>query len=608
VQAEDRVMISPLSTQVSRENEFVHPKARLDRIVIQLALLASGVTVLAFVGFAALVGTFLPYHVWDAMSYGYWSREIADTGYFHFHFADLNDTFYQRPLFYVLQGWIWRTAGFHVSAGRLLALAFTILLIVSVAAIARRTSLGWFGAALAALVCISIADVQQYSVAGLTDMPAAAMVAFTALLLWRRQTRATAIGLAITSGLTTLSKSTALIALAGLAAGMLLEPGSPLRTRLVRTAPLVFGASAGLAYFAYEAARLHEPFLQFMRSGSIGYFGELARAARGDALLRMDVLGVDLRILLWFAVLYASLRIIRMRHPQAALAAAGLAVATSWALPALSEGGSSLGPFAGGLDRHAVVFVALAALLPLAAFARNTVPDIVVLARLLLWGIPITVTWLISAAYTTRYTSPAWPALVLLITFALGLVAEGAWRLVPALAAAPVAVLIVVAALGFPHIDAGLSGSITKPRSRSVWDAFWDAGPSGWRDAEKMRALATGPLDEEVKAVSAHLGPDDGTVISSDDRLPFFFGRRVVSSYPAQCSQLRGHRVFVLLLDRDTATQMERQHPHSSKPGFWESCRSPSLVAVREAVGSFVAYVTEPQSESARSEPRPPPG
>jgi hypothetical protein len=41
-------------------------------------------------------------------------------------------------------------------------------------------------------------------------MPAAAMVAFTALLLWRRQTRASAIGLAITSGLTALSKSTAL--------------------------------------------------------------------------------------------------------------------------------------------------------------------------------------------------------------------------------------------------------------------------------------------------------------------------------------------------------------------------------------------------------------
>jgi hypothetical protein len=551
--------------------------------------MVSGATVVAFIGFAALIAIVLPYRIWDAMAYGYWSREIADAGYFQFHFAGLSDTYYQRPLFYVLQGWIWRAVGFHVAAGRLLSLAFTVLLIASVAAIARRTRLGWLGAALAALVCIGIADLQQFAVAGLTDVPAAAMVAFTAFLLWRRQTPLTAIALGIVSCLTAVSKSTALIPLAGLAVGMLLGPRAALRSRLVRTAPLVLGAVIGIAYFAYEAARLNEPFLRFMRSGSLGYFGELARAARRDALLRMDILGVDLRLVLWFAVLYAGLRIVRVPHTQSVLAAAPLAVAGSWALPALSDGGSALGPFAGGLDLHALVFVAFAALLPLAALARETVPDAVVLARLLLWGLPITVIWLLNAAYTTRYTSPGWPAFVLLITFALGLVAEGARRLVPALAAAPFAVLIVAAVLGFPHVDAAIAGPISKPRSQSLWDSFWAAGPSGWRDGARMRSLALGPLDDEVRAVSGRLGPGD-TVISSDDRLPFFFGRQVVPAYPAECSELRGHRVFVLVLSADTATQMERQRPGSSRPDFWRSCRSPMLVAVREVPGSFVAY------------------
>ena len=65
-----------------------------------------------------------------------------------------------------------------------------------------------------------------------------------------------------------------------LAAGMLLGPRKRLRSRVLQTAPLALGLVAATAYFAYEAGRLGEPFLQFMRSGSVGYFGELASATR----------------------------------------------------------------------------------------------------------------------------------------------------------------------------------------------------------------------------------------------------------------------------------------------------------------------------------------
>jgi hypothetical protein len=328
-----------------------------------------------------------------------------------------------------------------------------------------------------------------------------------------------------------------------------------------------------------------------MRSGSIGYFGELARATRRNALLRMDFLGVDLRLLVWFAVLYAVLRTVRISHAKAALTAAALAVGASWALPALSDGGSPLGPFANGIDVHAFVFVAFAVLLPFAARASQTVPDAVELARLLLLAIPITVIWLASATYATRFTSPGWPSFILLITCVVAMIAEGARRVVPTLLVAPLAPLIVAALAAFPHIDAALAGSIAQPTHPSLWGRFWDAGPSGWGDPAKMRSLAWGPLAEEIAVVRSRLKSGE-TVISSDDRLPFFFGKQVVQSYPAECSQLRGHRVFVLVLRPDTVTLMERQRPGSSRPEFWRSCRSPRLVTIREIPGWFAAYAT----------------
>src|SRR5919198_6172618 len=79
-----------------------------------------------------------------------------------------------------------------------------------------RVGSGWFAAAVAPLVCIDIADLQQFAAVGLTDVPVAAMVAVTVFLLWRPQTRATAIVLVLASALTAVSKSTGLIALGGL--------------------------------------------------------------------------------------------------------------------------------------------------------------------------------------------------------------------------------------------------------------------------------------------------------------------------------------------------------------------------------------------------------
>ena len=61
---------------------------------ILLALFACG---------GVFVVLFVPYHFWDALAYGEWSRLIAETG--KFHFPTITAQSYHRPLLYVSQGW-----------------------------------------------------------------------------------------------------------------------------------------------------------------------------------------------------------------------------------------------------------------------------------------------------------------------------------------------------------------------------------------------------------------------------------------------------------------------------------------------------------------------
>src|ERR1700719_5254830 len=70
---------------------------------------------------ALVVAIFLPYGEWDAMSFGTWSRLIADH-WPHLRFAGIGDADYHRPLFYALQGTVWSIFGFHQALGRVLSL------------------------------------------------------------------------------------------------------------------------------------------------------------------------------------------------------------------------------------------------------------------------------------------------------------------------------------------------------------------------------------------------------------------------------------------------------------------------------------------------------
>src|SRR5260221_12127436 len=171
------------------------------------AALTAVVLVLAL--FVALV---LPYGEWDAMSFGTWSRLIADH-WPHIRFASVDAASYHRPLFYVLQGWIWGIFGFHPALGRVLSLLFTIVLLASMAWLAARSSRNdrTFAAALAVIVLLLVTPLERYCAAGLSDVPAAATVAATAaLLLARRLGRAQLPLVAIAATLSVLAKPSAL--------------------------------------------------------------------------------------------------------------------------------------------------------------------------------------------------------------------------------------------------------------------------------------------------------------------------------------------------------------------------------------------------------------
>src|SRR5882724_10556869 len=96
-----------------------------------------GITAL-FLAFALVIALALPYGDWDAMSFGVWSRLIAEH-WPHVRFAEASAADYQRPLFYFVQGTAWTLFGFHQALGKTLSLLFSGLLLASMAWLTART-------------------------------------------------------------------------------------------------------------------------------------------------------------------------------------------------------------------------------------------------------------------------------------------------------------------------------------------------------------------------------------------------------------------------------------------------------------------------------------
>ena len=208
------------------------------RVLVGLAIV--------FYGAAGLLAVTMPYKEWDALSYGEWSLLIADTG--NLRFDGIGSVAYHRPLFYIGQGLLWLVFGYHEWIGRLFSLLFSLILAGSVWLIARHVSRREIVAGAAAVAVLAMSPIHAEFVAGgLTDIPAGAMVAATAVVAWVYSGRWRPLLLVVVAALAVMAKPTALTPLLGLLLATLIGPRADLRRRAYETAlPLTAGVGLGL--------------------------------------------------------------------------------------------------------------------------------------------------------------------------------------------------------------------------------------------------------------------------------------------------------------------------------------------------------------------------
>jgi hypothetical protein len=183
--------------------------------------------------------------------------------------------------------------------------------------------------------------------------------------------------------------------------------------------------------------------------------------------------------------------------------------------------------------------------------------------------------------YDSRYLSPAWPGFAVLCSVTTATAVRGAVRRSTVVPAAVLALLVVVAVSNFDLLDGlGADG----------WKQYRAAGVSGWFDQDRMRSLFLGSFTTELEVTRRQLQGRSGRVYSSDGRLKFYFPGRVTQAYPGRCSDLRGYRVFVLLLDPGSVGYLERRVGASADPRFWSSCARPRLRLVAQRPSEFAVF------------------
>lgn len=519
-----------------------------------LALLCAAL-VAAYLAVAVVLALLLPIHSHDALGFGQLSRLIGLHG--GFEFPAVPDVVYHRPLFYVLQGELWHVFGFHETLGRLLSLAFCLLLLGCMILLALRLPRGRLVAALALALLLCSRSFVQDGFSGLTDVPVAALIALCGLLVWRdRGERWRPPAIVLAAAAAGFSKPTALTALVGLALSQLVGARGRIRERVVRTVfPLALGAEVALYYDARQAARFHERLGKFLTAGTSTdvYARETHnfRFAIGELL---GWLGPALRPLLVFAIAYAIARVVGAQHRRAAFVAGPVAIVLSVLGPylAFAPHSFSTGPFA--QRSFALSWLLFAGVFALAPFCpEEEAPSRSTLARLLIWGGVPLLAWLIVAPIAQRLLSPAWPALFLLLAVTLVPAVVAAVRLRPWLVVVPAAAIAVVVASNALNIE--------------------QLGPSGWRgvahfvrtgdltNRDAARAAVLPKFQAALERSRPLLGPRD-RLLTNEGNFKFFYPGRVSIGVPQDCSRLEG--IGLLAWDLDPVEKPKKPYDPSS--------------------------------------------
>jgi hypothetical protein len=536
-----------------------------------------------FFAVALFVAIVIPYHAQDALTFGEWSRLIAEHWNLHYDAATPQE--YGRPLFYVLQGWLWGILGVSETSGRILSGLFALLLVGATAWLVRDRPWGRLAAAFAALALVATPTLAAHVVSGLTDIPVAALVAVAGALVWGRQpgpAKAAAVG--VVAALAMLAKPSALLALVGLALAQLLVSESWRARLLYRVVPIAAGIGAGLIYDVVQARHSGMGLRTFLQAGvNTDYYRALASEARRYALFDGNWFGDGLRLAAFFAFAYAVLRIGGLRHRLAVAVGLPFAVAASWLGPLLAEREGDLTVGSLHSAGAAAAAIVTACFLAFALIASEGVPSRVELSRFAIWALPTFVAWAVYGAYDQRLLAPAWAPLVALVVLAFLPAATAlAQRAPPALAAATALFAVVVATNVYNLDGLGESG----------WSEVRRTPVSDWGDRDRMRAIVMPAFSRSLVVVRREMGADDA-LMSPEGAFRFFFPGRVDQSYPAGCESLQRFRVFVLTTDEGSKRYMEDFLNVSGEPSFWAACSAPRLTQLTDGSEGYAVFRVE---------------
>jgi hypothetical protein len=547
--------------------------------VTRVAATVAWLTAAVFVAVAFMLAVVIPIHAQDALTFGEWSRLISQ--HWHLHYDAATPQEYGRPLYYVLQGWLWGIFGFHEVIGRFLSGLFSLLLLGSLGWLLHRREWGGLAAALGALALVSTPVYAAQAVSGLTDIPVAALVALAGALVWgRRPGAGAAVAVAVAAGLAMLAKPSALLALAGLALAQLLVNES-WRSKLVyRVAPIAAGVVLGLIYDAVQADYVHQSLRTFLQAGvNTAYYSTLAAESRRYALLDGAWFGDGLRVAAFFAIAYAVLRLAGVRHRLAVVVGAPVALLFSWLGPWLAAHRSDA--TVGALHSAGAAFAAVGTALFLAAGVYgfgNAVAARGELAQLAIWALPTSIAWLIYGAYDFRLLAPAWPPLLALIVLAALPAATAFARRGALVAAVPVALFAVVVAYNAYNLD-GLG--------KSGWSEL--GRTDDWLDRNQTRAIVLPAFSRALTVVDRQMRPGD-RIISPEGAFRFFFPGQTEQSYPVNCDFLHRFRVFVLTTDEGSRRYMRDFLHISPEPSFWAACKQPHLAQLTNGSQGYAVF------------------
>jgi 4-amino-4-deoxy-L-arabinose transferase-like glycosyltransferase len=552
-----------------------------------------------------LLALAIPYHVWDALSFGSWSRLIAQTGHVDV-LGPGSAAFYQRPLFYVLQGWTWGIFGVSEALGRLLALAFAVVLWWSTMRLAASCSGRVLPGRLAGILLLACQPVVEFAIAGLTDIPVAALVgACGAVVITVRHSRVRVPAIVVLAALAGLAKPTAFLGLGGVCIAAAVLSDDRLKRVIVRSwLPVAAGAAIAFVYTVIASRHVGLSVWGFVSAANEGYSSrsacvgsvcettaQLADRVRVGVLLRGEWLGPLLAIPMLWTVIYSISRVFNVRHHRSVILGAAGAPLCLWAGTWLANPsapspfvGAFSSPLTGGLVGGLTALMLASLLAP-----PDAIPSRRLLGGLLGWALPSFAAWAIFSPFADRLLSPAWVPLVALLAVTMSCVLMGAaQRGTLAIAAAALALLGLVA-INSRVID-GL-GTPRGPLAKSSWNSIVSVFRDGWPSQDHARSVADPELAKLVGSVTPLLRERGARVLGPDGRLAFFFPSRVDVGYFARCSDLTGASAFVLLTNPvSTALQLGG----SAAPRYWTACRRP-LVRIRSVLpGRFVVFSVEP--------------